>query len=233
MKLAIMQPYFLPYIGYYQLVSAVDHFVFYDDVNFIKRGWINRTNIIAREGKQLLTVNLSQSSQNKRINDIELHGNQDKILQSIQNSYQKAPLFNEVFPLIESCVCAPYKLISEYAANTIKTISEYLGKPTKFSFSSDFHRSTAGYEKARRLMDICHKENADIYINSIGGMTMYTKEEFLKRGINLSFLNSKETKYSQKPIRNETFEPNLSIIDVLMFNRPEKIKQMLENYELI
>lgn len=233
MKLAIMQPYFLPYIGYFQLVSAVDHFVFYDDVNFIKRGWINRTNIIAKEGKQMLSISLSHSSQNKLINEIELAGSQDKILRSIQNSYRKAPFYNDVFPILESCIKAPYALISEYAANSIKTISNYIGLSVEFSFSSKFHNSTTGYEKARRLMDICRKENADTYVNPKGGMAIYTKEEFLKVGIDLYFLNTKEVDYSQQPIRKDSFEPNLSIIDVLMFNDREKVMQMLENYELI
>jgi len=233
MNLAIMQPYFLPYIGYFQLIKAVDHFVFYDDVNFIKRGWINRTNIIAKEGKQLLTISLSHSSQNKLINEIQIHGNQEKILKSIQYTYKKAPYFEEIFPVLEACIYAPYKLISEYAANSIKIISSYLGHSPEFSFSSEFHRSTSGYEKARRLIDICRKENADNYINSIGGQAMYTKEEFLRGGVNLLFLSSKEIQYNQAPIRKDKFEPNLSIIDVLMFNEPEKVKEMLENYELI
>lgn len=233
MNLAIMQPYFLPYIGYFQLIKAVDHFVFYDDVNFIKRGWINRTNIIAKDGKQLLSISLSQSSQNKLINEIQLYGHQEKILKTIQNTYKKAPYFDETFPVLESCIQAPYKLISEYAANSIQTICNYLGQTTKFSFSSDFHKSTSGYEKARRLIDICRKENTDNYINAIGGMNIYTKEQFLKEGVNLFFLNSREIKYSQAPIRKDTFESNLSIIDVLMFNKPEKVDQMLENYELI
>ena len=229
-----MQPYFFPYIGYYQLVRAVDHFIFYDDVNFIKRGWINRTNIISRDGKQLLSISLSHSSQNRLIDEIELAGNQEKILRSIELTYKRAPYFSEIFPLVASCLLSDHNIISEIAANSIRSVSNYLGLTTEFSFSSQFHRSTAGYEKARRLMDICRKENADIYINSIGGMAIYSKESFQKNGIELYFLqSSKEIKYSQKPIRKAGFEPSLSIIDVLMFNSREEVLQHLEQYELI
>jgi len=234
MKLAIMQPYFFPYIGYYQLVKAVDHFIFYDDVNFIKRGWINRTNIITREGKQLLSISLSQSSQNKRINEIELTGSQDKLLKSIEFTYKRAPFFNDIFPIIESCFDEQFKLISEVAAHSIKAVSNYLDFGTEFSFSSEFHRSTVGYEKARRLKDICRKENADVYINSIGGQAIYTKEEFESQGIEMFFLKSNNNlHYSQAPVRKDTFEPSLSIIDVLMFNNREKVKEMLGNFELV
>ncbi len=233
MKLAIMQPYFFPYIGYYQLVNSVDHFIFYDDVNFIKRGWINRTNIITKEAKQLLSVSLSHSSQNKRINEIKLNGKPEKILRTIEFTYKKAPYFEDVFPLIESCIFSDYELISEFAAHTIRSVSEYLGVKTEFSFSSEFHRSTAGYEKARRLMDICKKENAEIYINSIGGQAIYTKEEFRQEGIDLYFLKSKPINYDQHPIRKEGFEANLSIIDVMMFNSMDQVTRLLKEYDLI
>jgi hypothetical protein len=234
MKLAIMQPYFFPYLGYYQLVGAVDFFIFYDDVNFIRKGWINRTNIVSKEGKLLLSISLSRSSQNKYINEIELIGIQDKIIKSIEYTYKKAPYFQSVFPMIESCIKAPYRIISEYAANSIMTVSKYLDLKTEFSFSSDSHKSTGGYAKARRLIDICRKENADIYINSIGGQAIYTKEEFEKHGIQLFFLkNNDNLNYNQNPIRKDTFEPNLSIIDVLMFNDKETVKEMLNNFALL
>jgi hypothetical protein len=233
MKLAIMQPYFFPYIGYFQLVGAVDKFIFYDDVNFIKRGWINRTNILTREGKQLLSISLMKSSQNKLINEIELIPDQNKLLKTIEFTYKKAPFYNDVFPMVESCLNCSAKSISAFAANTISSVADYLNLGTEFELSSDFHSTSAGYEKARRLMDICRKENADVYINSIGGKEIYFKENFQRNGIDLYFLESKPIIYSQAPIRKDTFEPKLSIIDVLMFNDPEKVKQFLGEYELI
>ena len=233
MKLAIMQPYFFPYIGYYQLVNSVDRFIFYDDVNFIKRGWINRTNIITREGKQLLSISLSRSSQNRLINEIELAGHQEKLIKTIEFTYKKAPFFKNVFPMIEGCLLDTSTLISEVAAKSIMSVSEYLDLKTEFDFSSDFHRSSSGYEKARRLMDICRKENADIYINSIGGQAIYTKEEFKKQGVELFFLQPNAITYDQSPVRTDSFEPNLSIIDVLMFNSKEKVKEYLREYELL
>ena len=229
-----MQPYFFPYIGYYQLVNAVDHFIFYDDVNFIKRGWINRTNIINREGKQLLSISLSHSSQNKPINETKLAGTPDKLLKTVEYTYKKAPFFDEVFPMVKSCFLSDYDYISEFAANSIQKVSEYLEMGTEFSFSSEFHKSTVGYEKARRLIDICRKENADVYLNSIGGMAIYDKEHFRKNGIELHFLkSSKNIQYDQSPIRTDGFEPALSIIDVMMFNSREEVMKLLGAYELI
>ena len=234
MKLAIMQPYIFPYIGYYQLVGSVDKFIFYDDVNFIKRGWINRTNIISKEGKQLLTINLIKSSQNKLINEIELLGTNDKVLKTIQFTYVKAPFYNEIMPLVESVIMAPKKLISDYAANSIKSVIDYLEVGTEFCFSSEDHSTTSGYEKARRLMDICRKENADVYYNSIGGMAIYTKEEFEQNGVDLYFLKAHDNiEYDQSHIHKDDYIPSLSIIDVLMFNGKEKTKELLTHYDLI
>lgn len=233
MKLAIMQPYFFPYIGYYQLVKSVDHFIFYDDVNFIKRGWINRTNILNKNGKQLLTISLSQSSQNKLINEIEVLGTQDKLMKTIEFTYKKAPYFNTIFPLVESCFDGNNQLISELAANSIKKVNDYLELEDKYSFSSILLGSTAHLKKEKRIINICKKVGADIYINPIGGMSIYSKEDFLKEGINLKFLKSQEINYSQEPISRGEFEPNLSILDVLMFNDIDTVKSYLDQFDLI
>ena len=154
MKLAIMQPYFFPYIGYFQLINAVDKFVFYDDVNFIKLGWINRNRILVNGEIRYFTISLNGASQNKQINEIERIDNRAKLKKTILNAYCKAPNFNIAWPLIELCIDYNSDLISEIAANSVVQTSKYLGLTAEFEFSSKMYQKTINLTKAERLIEI-------------------------------------------------------------------------------
>tara|TARA_R110001583_G_scaffold8896_2_gene41977 strand:- start:26170 stop:26865 length:696 start_codon:yes stop_codon:yes gene_type:complete len=230
MKLAIMQPYFFPYLGYMQLVNLVDKFVFYDDVNFIKRGWIARNRIISNTDSYLyFGVDLNHASQNKLINEISISGNSIKKLRTIKHIYSKAPFFDDVYPLIEACFMNPTSTISEMAANSVLLVSDYLGIKTVFEFSSKSYADSKNLCKAERLISICQKEKASTYINSIGGVELYSKDYFKQFGINLQFLDANKVTYNQF---DNPFESNLSIIDVLMFNSIDRVKEYLNFFEL-
>ncbi len=236
MKIAIMQPYFFPYIGYFQLIQAADKFIFYDDVNFITKGWINRNRVIISRKVNYITVPLSDASQNKLIKDVYLANDSTKIkkmLASLRQSYSKAPFFADVFPLVETLLQKTSDKIpvSELAIESVTKVCDYLGinKPFEKS-SSNKYSETKGYSKADRLIQICKINNATEYINPIGGTELYQKEYFDAQGVKLFFLKSKEIKYRQF---GEEFFPNLSIIDVLMFNSPAQVNDFLNCYELI
>ena len=150
MKIAIMQPYFFPYIGYFQLINAVDKFVFYDDVNYIKGGWINRNNILLNGEKKYFTLNLKESSSFKKINQIFIGGRTDKLIKTINQSYSKAPYFDQVFPLIEGVIVNinTSSLISEIAALSVIKTSEYLDLKTIFEIGSEKYYNTKDFERA-------------------------------------------------------------------------------------
>lgn len=223
-----MQPYLFPYLGYFQLINAVDVFIFYDDVNFINRGWINRNRIVINNKANYFTVQLSNASQNKLIKNIEFLDNRKKILKTIELAYKKAPFFDRVFPIIEECLNYETNKISELAIFSIIKICEYMGMKREFVKSSEKFFQTKGLAKEERLIEICKLSGADTYINAIGGMQLYSKETFYEHGIKLLFLKSKPFEYKQL---TKEFIPNLSIIDVLMFNN--NFDFMLNNYELI
>lgn len=230
MKLAIMQPYFFPYIGYFQLVNAVDKFVFYDDVSFINRGWINRNRIIINSEVNYITVNLLGASQNKLINEIGIIDNREKLKKTILLAYRKAPLFEQFWPIIEDVFNYKTETISELAAFSVIKTFEYLGVTTVFEFSSQKYADTSNLRKDERLIEICKRNNATEYINPIGGTELYEKAQFSGHGINLHFLRTNPIQYRQF---GEVFIPNLSIIDLVMFNPIEQIQEMLDNFELI
>ena len=229
MKIAVMQPYFFPYIGYWQLINSVDIFIIYDDVNFIKKGYINRNNILINNVKHLFTLALIKSSQNKKINEILIGENNKKILRTIEQSYLKAPFFHEIFPIIEDIFSDKGKDLSKFLGNSLQIFSKYLDINTKFEYSSMLENDKS-LQAQDRLIEISKILNATDYINAIGGEQLYDKNAFSDAGINLSFIQTELINYKQF---NNKFIPNLSIIDVMMFNSKEDIKEMLKKYTLV
>ncbi len=232
MKLAIMQPYIFPYIGYFQLIKAVDKFVIYDDVNFINRGWINRNRILVNGKDSLFTIPLKEASQNKLINEIEVNWDdawKSKWLKTLEQSYKKAPYFQQVRPTIEQTLEQEKTIFSEIIVENLKLINAYLGITTEIISSSSIYQNTE-LKAQTRIVDICLKEKANHYINPIGGIELYQKEVFEEQGMQLNFIKSKPVQYPQ--LKND-FVPWLSIIDVLMFNSVEQIQTFLDSYELV
>ncbi len=234
MKLAIMQPYLFPYIGYFQLINAVDKFVIYDDVNFIKQGWINRNNILINNSAHLFTVPLSNQSSFSKINSVMINEKLyspwvKKFIKSVELSYNKAPFFNEIFPLLHTFFLSEENYISNMASKSLKLISDYIGITTSFEYSS-VEYANKYLNSQERVLDICIKAQADNYINMIGGQELYSKETFLEKGVVLNFIKSNTIEYKQY---NDKFVSNLSIIDLLMFNDVLAIRQFLNNYKLI
>lgn len=229
MKIAIMQPYFFPYIGYWQLINAVDIFIIYDDVNFIKKGWINRNNILFNKQKKMFTLPLVKMSQNKLINETFIaQDSKPAVLDLIKSAYAKAPYFNEVFPILSDIILYEENNLTKYLSNSLQKISNYVGINTKFLYSSkiDKDNSLHGEDK---IIEICKKIRTQTYINPIGGHSLYNKDDFAAENISLKFIQPKDIIYKQF---NNDFVPSLSIIDIIMFNPPEKIKEMLNDYGL-
>jgi hypothetical protein len=230
-RLAVMQPYFFPYIGYFQLIKAVDVFVIYDDVNFIKKGWINRNRILNGSEPLIINVNVEKVSQNKLISETYIKSEfqwSEKILKQLQYSYSKAQMFSQVFPLIEEIIDGDWESISALNRHIIQRVCHYLQIDTYIVSSSSVFENK-GLSRSDRLIDIAKSEDCDIYINPISGAELYSKEMFKAKGIHLLFLKSDEIVYKQFKY---DFVPFLSIIDVMMFNSVSDIKLMLEQFKL-
>jgi hypothetical protein len=231
-KVAVMQPYFFPYAGYFQLLSAADKFILLNDVNFIKRGWINRNYILVNNCRSLFTIPVKKSSQNTLIKDIMIFYETDwdkKLLTTIKRSYKKAPNFKEVFEILSKILSCKEKYLYDLILQSLSETTRYLGIRTEISESSDNYLNS-DLKGEERLIDICLKEKAEQYINPSGGVELYSKDNFNRRGIKLNFLKSKEFIYRQF---DNKFESSLSMIDIMMFNPKEKILEFLNEYELI
>ena len=233
MKLAIMQPYLFPYIGYWQLIGCVDKFVVYDDVNYIVRGWINRNNILVQGEPRLLTLSLSKPSRNKLINEIEIaEGAKREFLHQIECNYRKAPQFPQVFPLLESILGNPENNIAKFIRASLESVSRYLHLETEFLMSSEIPKdnSLRGDDK---IAHICGLLGAETYINPYGGMEIYHEEKFLSKNIRLLFLKPRLEMIHYEQFRNE-FANGLSIVDLMMFNEADVIhRKFLPLFQLI
>lgn len=232
MRIAIMQPYFLPYIGYLQLMNAVDKFVLYDDVNYINKGWINRNRILVSGKEYLFTIPLKEVSQNKLINEIYLSDDpkwRGKLLKTFEQAYKKAPFYLTAFAVTEKIINLDAEKVSDWIADSFAILAQYLNIQTEIVASSSIYQNTH-LKGQERILDICQQEKADHYINPIGGTDLYDKSIFDKAGIQLNFLKSKPLIYSQ--FKNE-FVPWLSIVDIMMFNDIPTIQGILNEYELI
>ena len=231
-SLAIMQPYFFPYIGYWQLIHAVDRFVIYDDVNYINKGWINRNRLMINGSPTYITAPLYRASQNKRICDISLQPLAvwcDKLVRMIEITYRKSPYFSEVFPIIENLIRYETESLADYLAYQLQTLATFMGIKTEFVVSSRCYENDYLSGQAR-ILNICKQEHASTYINPQGGQALYDTEMFRNEGINLNFIVMRPLPYKQ---RNTEFIPYLSIIDALMEIGLFDIKHHLNTFDLI
>lgn len=229
-KVGIMQPYFFPYIGYFQLLNHVDQFVIYDNIKYTKKGWINRNRILVNGEAQYISIPLKKDSDflnvNQRFLSDDFNVEKNKILNKIKGSYRKAPQYNVVLPLIEDIFNYNENNLFHYIFNSIKSINTFLDISTPLIVSSTLKLNSELYKSEEKVIEICKELKATDYINPIGGVELYDKQRFEKEGINLNFIKTQGVEYNQ--FGNE-FVPHLSIIDVLMFNDLDTVKYMINN----
>lgn len=233
MKIAIMQPYFVPYIGYFQLINAVDQFVIYDNIKYTKKGWINRNRILVDDKDEYITLPIRKDSDYLHVDQRKLADSfaddKCKILRKLAYAYRKAPHYDAVYALMERILEKPENNLFEFIYKSVTEISKFLEIDTKFVISSTL---PVDHElKAQdRVIAICKALNTTTYINPPGGVDLYSKETFQENGIALEFLQSEPIRYTQ--FKND-FIASLSIIDVMMFNSPEEIKKFLASFYTI
>ena len=231
MKIAVMQPYFFPYIGYWQLISAVDRFIVFDDVNYINRGWINRNRILSLKLKYF-NLPLLGTSQNKKINEIsvdleKLYTRRNSRI--LHETYKKAPFINDIEPIMEKWLYIDKSNLADYLTEQITLICDCLNIRSEILVSSRIEKNN-DLKGEDKVIEICRILGASEYINPIGGMELYHKEHFSNNGIVLSFLKSDLNEYPQF---NGDFVPALSILDVLMFCGIKGTQEQLKDYLLI
>ena len=232
-KVAIMQPYFFPYIGYFQLINSVDEFVIYDNIQYTKRGFINRNRILCNGRDRIITLPIKKDSDFLDVSDRQLsiswEKDRQKILNLILSSYRKAKYFDSAYSIIEKCIMYEDSNLFKFIYNSVNNLCKYLGVETKIIISStvDMNHSLRSQNK---VIEICKAQKASVYINAIGGLELYSKEIFHSHNLKLNFIKTGDVRYEQF---DNVFVPWLSIIDLMMFNSKEQLKEHLNNYTLV
>jgi hypothetical protein len=234
MKVAIMQPYFFPYLGYFQLVYAVDTFVIYDDVQYIKGGWINRNRILLDGRPHYLTLPIKKDSTYSNINQRELAAGAEEdmrgMLRLIEQAYRRAPFFGEVSCLLSRCFGCSERNLARFVVNCLEECFGYLGIGTRVLLSSQLAKN-AEVRGEDRVIDVGRRVGATSYVNAIGGVEIYDRARFAASNIELWFLRTRDIQYRQ--FGRHPFVPSLSIIDVMMFNSKQEIAGLLDAYDLV
>ncbi len=217
MKIAIMQPYFLPYLGYFQLISAVDKFIIFDNDYFKKGGWINRNRL---RNNVDFVIPLKKSSQNKLIKDTEINWDDkliEKFFKSVKHLYSSSPNYPTVDLILNNLFSDRPKTISELSIASIIEFSKYLKLNTQFKIASE-ENYDKGKDRVQSLIKICKAENALVYINAIGGRSLYSNSDFKSDGVKLFFINTLM---------------NRSILDYCFTMNKKMIRQEINNFKLI
>lgn len=234
MRVAIMQPYVFPYLGYYQLLHASDRFVLFDDVNFIKKGWINRNRILLNGQPYTFTIPVQDVSQNRTIKDHMIGADQSwkpKLMANLKHAYAKAPCFAEVYPVLEDMFMEAEGSVAELAGRSIRYVAERAALPVSIHRASDLALSV-DLKGQERILAVCAAHGATRYINPANGAELYAAERFAARGIELRFLRMNED-LSYPQTGASTHVPALSAIDALMHCTPEELRTLLGQYKLL
>ncbi|MFN0063711.1 MAG: WbqC family protein [Myxococcaceae bacterium] len=231
MKLAIMQPYFLPYIGYFQLISAVDAFVVYDNIKYTKKGWMNRNRYLLNGEPEVFSIPLARAGDQLTVVERTLAADFDraKLLARIEGAYRRAPYFAETFAWFRGVVEHPEPNLFRFLLHSLEKTCAHLGVKTPFVVSSTLNVD-ATLKAQDKVLALCNALGASHYINPIGGTALYAKEAFATQGVSLHFLQARPLEYAQF---GGSFVPWLSILDVLMFNPLSAVQAWVSgHYEL-
>jgi len=223
MRLGLHQPYFFPYLGYYQLLFGVDRFVAYDDVAWIKGGWIHRNRLRSQAGPAWFTIPTRGASSRAPLDTVKVaEGSwREKMLRTFEQSYARAPFRQPVLTMVRSVVATPSPFVADIAVASLTAVRDYLG------FTTPIHRARNRYQPSAargqdRVISICRAERATEYLNATGGSALYDRQAFERAGIALRFVHT-----------GNPSESALSIVDTLMHNSIEQVRAMVAAYELV
>lgn len=230
-----MQPYFFPYLGYYSLINYSDQWVVFDTVQFIRHGWIERNRILKPEdGWQYISVPLHKHRREVAIKDVRIRTDEDwqqKIFRQLEHYKKKAPHYNKTVELINKAIEIETESIVTLNSNILKVTCEYLSIPFQLQIFSQMNLSVDPVQHPGDwAVNISKAVRAAEYVNPMGGIEIFKPEQFKTYGVELRFLKNALPLYDQ---RRKSFEPGLSIIDVMMYNDKEEILQMVRDIEVI
>ena len=233
-KLAIMQPYFFPYIGYFSLIKHTDEWIVFDTPQFIRHGWIERNRILKpSEGWQYIKVPLEKHPREATIRDIRIRTNEpwrNLIFAQLEHYKKSAPYYAPVISFLREAFEHQTDSIVSMDVRLLEAACRYIGIPFRAHvFSKMGLRLPEVTAPDEWSLNISLEVGAVEYINPPGGEGFFDRAKFERAGVHLTFLRANSRAYDQ---RRTVFEPGLSIIDVMMFNTRDQITEMLDDYTI-
>lgn len=230
MVLGFMQPYFFPYLGYFDLINYSDRWIVFDTAQYIRRGWINRNRILHPEkGWQYIVVPIQKSKREEAIGNIRISDQEawkEKIIGQLNHYKKHARYFKEIRSLLIDCLCTDEKKISKLNTAILKKICTYLDIPFQYQYFSEMNLDLPPVEyPGDWALHLSEALGAKEYVNPPGGRDLYDNQKFEKRGIKLTI---REISLFEYECNHYQYEQNLSIVDVLMWNAPENVKTYLD-----
>lgn len=225
--IAITQPYFLPYYNYWKMLNLSDVVVILNNVNFKKKGFIHRNNFLVNGSKKLISLKISNSSQNKKIRDLKLLPDKD-FKQTLLHNYKSSKNFKKFEPYLDAIFSYPNMYLDVFLINSIKVICSFLKINKKIILETDI-KETEKYKGEEKIIFICKYFKIKNYLNLPGGKNIYNSENFIKNNLSLNFLDESNYYYSQK---NKNFVKNLSIIDAIMNDDYENLIKTINHMNL-
>ncbi|MFP5080822.1 WbqC family protein [Pedobacter sp. JCM 36344] len=234
MKIAIMQPYFFPYVGYYSLIKHSQKFLIFDKVQFIRHGWIDRNRILKPiEGWQYIQVPLLKHPREAQIKDIEIRNSEpwrDKLKAQLTHYKKRSPYYSQCMEVIDSALSIQTESIVELNEHILKTTCKYLNIDLDIATFSNLDLQIEDVQAPDEwALNISLAMGFETYINPPGGMDFFNREKYHDHGVDLIFLSNNMQKYSQM---RTSFENGLSIIDLMMFNNVDNINLIIDDITL-
>lgn len=232
MKLGIMQPYFFPYLGYFDLINYTDRWIVFDTAQYIRHGWVNRNRVLRpTTGWTYIVVPVKKHGRETAISDVEIANNQDwktSLLGKVMHYKNKAPYVDETMSLIKDCLMPLEDSLACLNVYVMDMVCKRLGINFDYTFFSEMNLDIGPVEgPGDWALRISEALGATEYANPPGGVDLFNEQAFVNRGIKLTIRNLPTYQYT---CGNYDFVPNLSIIDVLMWNEPQKIKAYLDEH---
>jgi hypothetical protein len=229
MKLAIMQPYFFPYVGHFDLIFQADFWVVFDTPQFIQKGWVSRNRVLHPvSGWQYVIVPREKHPFSTPINEVRIADDPEwriRIIGQLQHYKKKAPFFGTVHDLVSECLYGGDEYLSQLNVRTLERVCEYLEIPFQYSVFSEMEVGRKDISSStERALRLAKQLGADEYINPGGGAHLFDPAEFNAAGVKLTIQTPVDFFYE---CPGYEFEPNLSIIDVMMWNSVEDVRDYL------
>jgi hypothetical protein len=231
-SVAIMQPFFFPYLGYFSLMKHTDNWIVFDDIRYSNQAWGNRNRILKHpEGWAWINVPVKDHKRETFYSNILIQNEinwKRKIINQFEYYKIHAPFYKDVLKIIQEVFSEDFSHLVDLNIHAMKKVCEYLKIDFKYTKFSEMNLGINSVQHPGQwALEICKAIKSTNYVNPCEGHPIYDKKEYDDAGISLQFIINRVSPYDQK---RAEFEARLSIIDVMMWNSVERVNELIDDF---